>query len=61
METLFRHVEEEGVIGSEEVECRQDAEGKGLSEGGPQRDEDQYGEHEYIGESTQEDERVEEA
>ena len=25
------------------------------------RDEDQSGEHEYIGESTQEDERVEEA
>ena len=61
MEIAFRHVEEEGVIGSEEVERRQEAEGEGLSEGGPGGDEDQCGENEYVGESIQEDERVEEA
>jgi len=54
-------VKEESVIGSEEVECRQEAEGDGLSEGGPEGDEDQCGENEYVGESIQEDERLEEA
>jgi len=61
MEIAFRHVKEESVIGSEEVECRQEAEGEGLSEGGPEGDEDQCGENEYVGESIQEDERLEEA
>jgi hypothetical protein len=54
-------MKEEGVIGSEEVERRQEAEGEGLSEGGYRRDEDQCGENECIGERIQEDERVEEA
>jgi hypothetical protein len=61
MEAAFRHVEEEGVTGSEEVECRQEAEGEGLSEGGYRGDEDQCGQNEYVGESIQEDERMEEA
>ncbi len=34
MEAAFRHVEEEDVIGNEEVEHRQEAEGEGLPEGG---------------------------
>jgi len=61
MEAAFRHVEEEGVIGSEEVECRQEAEDEGLWEGGYRGDEDQCGENEYVREGIQEDERVEEA
>jgi hypothetical protein len=61
MKIAFRHVKEESVIGSEEVERRQEAEGEGLSEGGPDGDEDQCGENEYVGESIQEDERLEEA
>ena len=60
MEAAFRHVEEEGVIGSEEVEHRQEAEGKGLSEAGYRGDEDQWGQNEYVGESIQEEERLEE-
>ena len=54
-------MKEEGVIGGEEVERRQEAEGEGLSEGGPEGEEDQCGENECVGESVQEDERVEEA
>ena len=61
MEIAFRHVKEEGVIGSEEVERRQEAEGEGLSEGGYRGDEDQCRQNEYVGESIQEDERLEEA
>jgi len=61
MKMAFRHVKEEGVIGSEEVERWQKAEGEGLSEGGPKGDEDQCGENECVGESIQEDKRVEEA
>jgi len=61
MEAAFRHVEEEGVIGSEEVECRQEAEAEGLSESGYRGDEDQCGQSKYVGESIQEDERLEEA
>jgi hypothetical protein len=34
-------MEEEGIIGSEEIERRQEAEGEGLSEGGPNGDQDQ--------------------
>jgi len=54
-------VEEEGVTGSEEVECRQKAEGEGLSENGYRGDEDQCGQNEHVGESIQQDERIEEA
>jgi hypothetical protein len=61
MEAAFRHVKEEDVIRSKEVERRQEAEYKGLSECGPKGDEDQCGHNEYVGESMQEDERVEEA
>jgi hypothetical protein len=61
MEAAFRHVEEEDVIRSKEVEHRQKAECEGLSEGGPKGDEDQCGHNEYVRESMQEDERVEEA
>ena len=41
MEAAFRHVEEEGVIGSEKVEGRQEAQGEGLLEGGYRGDERQ--------------------
>ena len=61
MEASFRHVEEEGVIGCEKVERRQEAEGEGLSEGGPEWDEDQCGQNDYVGERIQEDERLEKA
>ena len=61
MEAAFRHVEEEGVIGGEEVERRQEAEGERLSEGGYRGDENQCGQNEYVGEGIQEDERAEEA
>ena len=61
MKVAFRHVEEEGVIGSEKVERRQEAEGEGLAEAGCGGDEDQHGKNEYVGESIQGDERLEEA
>ena len=61
MEIAFRHVKEEDVMGNEEVERWQEAEGEGLSEAGPKGDEDQCGENDDVGESIQEDERVEEA
>jgi hypothetical protein len=43
MEIAFRHVKEEGVIGSEEVERGEEAEGEGLSQGGSIREENQCG------------------
>jgi hypothetical protein len=60
VEAAFRQVEEEGVIGSQEIEHRQMAEGEGLSEGCCRRDEDQWGHNEYVGESIQEEEGLEE-
>jgi hypothetical protein len=60
MEAAFRHVEEKKVIGSEEKERWQEAEGEGLSEGGCRRDEDQWGKNECIGESIQQEKRLEE-
>jgi len=60
MKAAFRHVEEEGVIGSEEKEHRQEAECESLPEGGYRGNEDQYGQNEYVGESIQEDARLEE-
>jgi hypothetical protein len=61
METAFRHVKEESVIGNEEVERRQETEGESHSESGYRGGEDQYGENEYVGESIQQDEGLEEA
>ena len=65
MEAAFRHIKEEGVIGSKEKEHRQEAEGEGLSEGGDsgdhRRDKDQCQQNEYAGEGIQEDERLKEA
>ena len=56
METAFRYVEEEGVIGSQEVEYRQEAEGEALSEAGYRGGEDQCEQNEQVGEGVQEDE-----
>jgi len=61
MKAPFRHVEEKNVIGNEEVERRQETEGKSPSKGGYRGGKDQYEENEYVGESIQKDERLEEA
>jgi hypothetical protein len=65
MEAAFRHMEKEGVIGSEEKEHRKEAQSEGLSKGGGsgdhRRGKDQRQQNEYAGESIQEDERLKEA
>jgi hypothetical protein len=43
MKIAFRHVKEEGVIGSEEVKRGEEAEGEGLSQGGSIGEENQCG------------------
>jgi hypothetical protein len=58
MEAALGHVEEESIIGSEEIERRQEAEGEALSKCGYREGEEQYGQNEYVGESIQEDERL---
>jgi len=61
MEASFRHVEEEGVIGSKEKEHQQEAGGDGLSEGGYRGHKNQCGQNQYVGEGIQEDEWLKEA
>jgi hypothetical protein len=61
MKITFRHVKEKGVIRSQKIYRRQEAEGEGFSEGEPKGDEDQCGKNEYVWESIQEDKRPEEA